>query len=156
MTFSIMTFSIMAFSIMTFSITTFSLKGLFATFNINDTQHNVTQHNATQRMGLFSTISINDTEDNKTFPSSLISLCWLSHLIKCYAECHYDECCGAFQTFSKFLKKLLNKNFEFSIARIVPIAVSGDNTVVEQSTHNPKFKASNPADGSRRETMIHD
>jgi hypothetical protein len=54
----------------TFSITTLSIKTL------ND--------------GLFSTLWINDIQQNYT--QYLVSLCWLSQLLKSYSECRYDEC----------------------------------------------------------------
>ncbi len=49
-----------------------SVMGLFATLNINDTKHN------------------NDIQRNYT--QYCVSLCWVSRILKCYAESHYAEC----------------------------------------------------------------
>jgi hypothetical protein len=64
---------------MTFSIITLSIKGLYVTLSICDIQH------------------------NNAMSIGWLSLCWVSHFIydygEChYAECHYDECRGALFT----------------------------------------------------------
>jgi hypothetical protein len=61
-----------------------------------DIQHNDIQHNDTQHKGI---ISIHakwlpawwHSSFGITLPLCRMSLCWVSHFINCYAECHYAE-----------------------------------------------------------------
>ncbi len=62
----------MTFSITTFSIRTLSIMGLFVTLSIIDTTQ--------------ITLSINSITALRW-----VSLCWVTCLIYCYAECHYTE-----------------------------------------------------------------
>ncbi len=41
------------------------------------------------------TVSIKDTQHSSALLLCLVSLCWVSHFIYYYAECHYAECRSA-------------------------------------------------------------
>jgi hypothetical protein len=44
---------------------------------------------------LYVTPSISDTQCKNVLPLCWVSFWWVSHIIFCYDECHYAECCGA-------------------------------------------------------------